>query len=266
MQDILLEIVANKRAEVEKSKKKIPQEQLEQQIALSQCHSLSSALKKSATGIIAEFKRKSPSKGWIHKDANPLDTVPYYEEAGASAISVLTDEKYFGGSLADIKTIGSKISIPILRKDFIVDNYQLYESKAAGADAVLLIASAIKRTDCQEFIQTAHSLKMEVLLEIHQEKELDYYTPECDVIGVNNRCLGSFVTDVKHSFELAKLLPKDAVKISESGIKDAETVIHLKAAGYKGFLIGETFMREAEPAKKLKEFIATIEQSSKSNK
>ncbi len=266
MQDILLEIVANKRAEVEISKKEIPQRVLEKQIAISECRSLSAALKKSETGIIAEFKRKSPSRGWIHKDANPLDTVPYYEEAGASAISVLTDKKYFGGSPADIQTVGSKISIPILRKDFIIDNYQLFEAKAAGADAVLLIASALKKNDCLEFIQTAHFLKMEVLLEIHQENELDYCIPECDVIGVNNRCLGSFVTDVKHSFELARLLPENAVKISESGIKEAETVIHLKEAGYRGFLIGETFMKEPVPAKKLKEFITTIAQLSNYNK
>jgi len=266
MQDILLEIVAKKRAEVERSKKEIPQKKLEHQIAFSQCKSLSTALKKSATGIIAEFKRKSPSREWIHKDANPLEIIPDYEAAGASAISVLTDIKYFGGSLTDIKTIGSKISIPILRKDFIIDNYQIYEAKAAGADAVLLIASALKKSDCRKFIQTAHSLKMEVLLEIHQEKELDYYTPDCDAIGINNRCLGSFVTDVNRSFELAKLLPENAVKISESGIKDAETVIRLKEAGYKGFLLGETFMRETEPAKKLKEFIITIEQLSNGNK
>ena len=238
--------------------------------------SLKQALLSSPTGIIAEFKRKSPSKGWIHEDARPEEVVPAYAAAGAAALSVLTDETYFGGSLEFIRRVRPLVDIPILRKDFIIDPVQLVEARQAGADAALLAE--------------AHRLGLEVLLEIHSEEELDYITPEVDVVGVNNRHLGSFVTDVQTSFDLAPLLtqlplsradrnyfsdrfaekpisappsttPAHATRpvfISESGISRPETVRELRAAGYRGFLMGETFMKNPDPGAALADFIQAL--------
>lgn len=260
MKDILSEIVANKRFEVDFQKRNFDEEMLKDHVDTSvRCHSLRQALTRSKSGIISEFKRRSPSKGWIHQNANPIDVVPFYEKAGASALSILTDEKFFGGSLSDIKSVRNAVGIPILRKDFIIDAYQLYQAKKIGADAVLLIASVLPYEDFLVLMHKAHELNMEVLLEIHSENELKYITSEVDVIGINNRNLGSFVTDVQNSFRLAELLPKDAVLVSESGISDIETVKKLRKKGFKGFLIGETFMRNERPAEKLKEFVQQIE-------
>ena len=260
MKDILAEIVANKRFEVDFQKQNFDEEMLRDHVDTSvPCRSLRQALKNSQSGIISEFKRRSPSKGWIHQGANPLDIVPAYQEAGASALSILTDEKFFGGSLNDIKTVRSRIDIPILRKDFIVDEYQLYQAKKIGADAVLLIASVLKLDEFKFLMQKAHAMNLEVLLEIHSEQELQYISHEVDVVGINNRNLGSFVTDVQNSFRLAELLPKDTVLISESGISNVETIKQLRQKGFRGFLIGETFMKNEHPADKLKEFIADIE-------
>src|SRR5574344_2179064 len=255
MKDILAEIVANKRFEVDFQKQNFDEEMLRDHVDPSvPCRSLRQALRNSQSGIISEFKRRSPSKGWIHQGANPLDIVPAYQEAGASALSILTDEKFFGGSLNDIKTVRSRIDIPILRKDFIVDEYQLYQAKKIGADAVLLIASVLKLDEFKFLMQKAHAMNLEVLLEIHSEQELQYISPEVDVVGINNRNLGSFVTDVQNSFRLAELLPKDTVLISESGISNVETIKQLRQKGFRGFLIGETFMKNEHPADKLKEF------------
>jgi indole-3-glycerol phosphate synthase len=261
MKDILSEIVANKRFEVDFQKQTFDEEMLRDHVDASMpCRSLRLALRNSQSGIISEFKRRSPSKGWIHQGANPIDIVPDYQKAGASALSILTDEKFFGGSLNDIKTVRSRIDIPILRKDFIVDEYQLYQAKQIGADAVLLIASILKFDEYEALLQKAHELNLEVLLEIHNENELQYIVPEVDVIGINNRNLGSFVTDVQNSFHLAELLPKDAVLVSESGISDVKTIKELRTKGFRGFLIGEAFMKAEHPADKLKEFIADIKQ------
>ena len=259
MKDILSEIVANKRFEIDLQQRAIDEDVMKDHLAVLQpCHSLREALQTSSTGIIAEFKRRSPSKGWIKQNARPEDIVPAYEQAGATALSILTDEKFFGGSLADIKAVRQQVKIPILRKDFIVDEYQLYQSKMIGADAILLIAAALQPEVCSQLLQKAHELKMEVLLEIHDESELGYITPDVDVVGVNNRHLGSFFTDVQNSFRLAEQMPQGTLCISESGISETDTVRRLQQIGYKGFLIGETFMKCENPAEKLGQYIQNL--------
>ena len=175
-----------------------------QELSFGKRRSLKQALLASETGIIAEFKRKSPSKGWIHADAFPEEVVPAYAAAGAAALSILTDAQYFGGSLDFIRRVRPLVDIPILRKDFIIDPYQLYQAREAGADAVLLIAACLSREACAALLAEAHRLGLEVLLEVHSPEELDYITPDVDVVGVNNRHLGSFVTDVKTSFKMIK--------------------------------------------------------------
>lgn len=249
--DILETILATKRRELTFGKRR----------------SLKQALLDSPTGIIAEFKRKSPSKGWIHADARPEAVVPAYAAAGAAALSILTDENYFGGSLDYIRQVRPLVDLPILRKDFIIDPYQLYQAAEAGADAVLLIAACLSRADCAALTAEAHRLGLEVLLEIHDAAELDYVSPEVDVVGVNNRHLGSFVTDVQTSFDLAPLLPQPSttptqatgpVFVSESGIGDPETVRKLRAAGFRGFLMGGHFMKNPDPGAALADFIRAI--------
>ena len=249
--DILETILATKRRELTFGKRR----------------SLKQALLDSPTGIIAEFKRKSPSKGWIHADARPEAVVPAYAAAGAAALSILTDESYFGGSLDYIRQVRPLVDLPILRKDFIIDPYQLYQAAEAGADAVLLIAACLSRADCSALTAEAHRLGLEVLLEIHDAAELDYVSPEVDVVGVNNRHLGSFVTDVQTSFGLAPLLSQPSttptqatgpVFVSESGIGDPETVRKLRAAGFRGFLMGEHFMKNPDPGAALADFIQAL--------
>lgn len=224
--------------------------------------SLKKALLASPTGIIAEFKRKSPSRGWIHPDAVPENVVPAYAAAGAAALSILTDESYFGGCLDYIRRVRPFVDIPILRKDFIIDRRQMEEARAAGADAVLLIAACLDRDECADLVDEAHRLGLEVLLEIHDEEELDYITSEVDVVGVNNRHLGTFVTDVETSFSMAPLLRarvgEDRPFISESGISNPLTVRDLRSEGFRGFLMGENFMKRTEPGEALAEFIKAL--------
>jgi len=255
--DILQEIIANKRKEltaaVEDKTCFIPD---------APVHSLRKALSESRTGIIAEFKRKSPSKGWIHPDAVPEEVVPAYAAAGAAALSVLTDADYFGGSLDFIRRVRPLVDIPILRKDFIIDARQLREARGAGADAVLLIAACLSRGECAALLAEAHRLGLEVLLEVHGEEELEYITPEVDVVGVNNRHLGTFVTDVETSFAMAPLLRARVGEgvpfISESGISDPSTVRKLREEGFSGFLMGENFMKRPVPGAALAEFIDAL--------
>ncbi|MBP6140525.1 MAG: indole-3-glycerol phosphate synthase TrpC [Bacteroides sp.] len=259
MKDILSEIIANKRFEVDLQKQSISLEQLQNSLETTvKQRSLKEALKSSSSGIIAEFKRRSPSKGWINRKAQAEDIVPGYANAGASAVSILTDEKFFGGNLKDIKDARPLIDIPILRKDFIVDEYQLYQAKIIGADAVLLIAAALKKEELHALAAKAHELGLEVLLEIHSVEELKYINANMDVIGINNRNLGTFFTDVENSFRLAEQLPSDAVLVSESGISDPATVKRLQKAGFKGFLIGENFMKTDNPELALKSFIEDL--------
>ena len=240
--DILQDIIATKRQELEQ--------------LCARKASLREALLQSETGIIAEFKRKSPSKGWI-KEEGRADIIPLsYQQHGAAALSILTDESYFGGSDAFIRQARqSGVTLPILYKNFVIDEAQLYAAALCGASAVLLIAACLSKAQCKALMDKAHALGLEVLLEMHSEPELEYAELEPDLCGINNRNLGSFVTDVENSFRLAELLPKEAVKVSESGISNPDTVKALREAGFRGFLIGENFMKTDDPGKALAAFI-----------
>lgn len=260
MKDILSEIIANKRFEIDLQKQAVSIEQLQDGITeFSVAYSMKQALASSTSGIIAEFKRRSPSKGWIKEEARPEEIVSDYAATGAAALSILTDEKFFGGSLKDIRIARPLVQIPILRKDFIIDEYQLYQAKIVGADAVLLIAAALEKEKCQKLTEEAHALGLEVLLEIHSVEELSYINEEIDMIGINNRNLGTFFTDVENSFRLAEQLPQDTILVSESGISDPEIVKRLRAAGFQGFLIGEMFMKTPQPGETLRIFLQSIQ-------
>lgn len=245
MQDILEQIIATKREELERMRVKKP--------------SLREALLRSDTGIIAEFKRRSPSKGWI-KEEGRADVIPLsYQQNGAAALSILTDEYYFGGHDDFIRQARkSGVTLPVLYKNFVISEAQLYAAALCGASAVLLIAACLSKAACKQLLDKAHELGLEVLLEMHAESELEYAELEPDLCGINNRNLGSFITDVENSFRLAELLPKDAVKVSESGISNPDTVKALRQAGFNGFLIGENFMKTADPGQALNDFISQI--------
>lgn len=260
MKDILQEIVATKRAEIDRRKRETDLQALYRQAETPRTtrHSLREALRSSSTGIISEFKRRSPSKGWINRDADVQSVVRAYQQAGATALSVLTDTPYFGGTDDDLRAARQTCTLPILRKDFTIDEFQLVESRALGADAVLLIAAALTQEQCLRLAETAHQLELEVLLEIHDQSELDYYSEYIDILGVNNRNLGSFHTDVANSFRLIEQMPQEATPISESGISNPDTVKELRAIGFKGFLIGENFMKTEAPGDSLKSFINAL--------
>ena len=245
MQDILQDIIAHKHQELERMYAKKP--------------SMKEALLDSGTGIIAEFKRRSPSKGWIKEDGR-ADIIPLsYQQNGAAALSILTDKDYFGGHDDFIRTARqSGVNIPILYKNFVIDEMQLYEAALCGASAVLLIAACLTKEQCGRLLKKAHQLGLEVLLEMHSEAELEYAELGPNMCGINNRNLGSFVTDVENSFRLAELLPKEAVKVSESGISNPDTVRALRQVGFKGFLIGENFMKTADPGQALNDFISRL--------
>lgn len=243
--DILQEIIAHKREELALLKAKKP--------------SLRQALLDSPTGIIAEFKRRSPSKGWIKEEGRPEDIPLSYQQHGAAALSILTDEKYFGGHDDFVRIARQRgVTLPVLYKNFVIDEAQLYAAALCGASAVLLIAACLSMQQCSALLAKAHELGLEVLLEMHDERELEYASLGPDLCGINNRHLGSFVTDVETSFRLAERLPKDAVKVSESGISNSDTVKELRAAGFRGFLIGETFMKTPDPGVALNEFISRL--------
>ena len=260
--DILDEITAHKRLEVAALKRDVPlsvlQGRVEAILGLRQ-PSMASAIVTSPSGIIAEFKRKSPSKGWI-KEAGDAAVIPLgYQRNGAAALSILADGKYFGGSPEFIvRARESGVTLPILYKEFVVDEYQLYLARLSGASAVLLIAAELGKEECRQLIGKAHALGLEVLLEMHSEPELEYAELEPDMCGINNRNLGTFVTDVENSFRLAERLPADAVKVSESGIGSPETLVALRQCGFRGFLIGERFMKEPDPGAALGEFITKL--------
>ena len=243
--DILEQIVATKREELQRMRESKP--------------SLRQSLLDSPTGIIAEFKRRSPSRGWIKEEGSAAVIPLSYQKNGAAALSILTDRQYFGGHDRFISEArASGVTLPVLYKNFVVDELQLYEALLCGASAVLLIAACLSLSDCGRLMAKAHELGLEVLLEMHDERELEYAGLKPDLCGINNRHLGSFQTDVATSFRLASLLPEDAVKVSESGISSPETVCRLREAGFRGFLIGETFMREADPGAALRAFLAKL--------
>jgi len=262
MADILEEIIAYKRKEVERYKQELAQDVLESRIDIgSNDHRvmMKEVLATSQTGIIAEFKRKSPSKGWINKEADPGIIAPSYQQNGASALSILADTRFFGGSVQHIRCARArKVTIPILCKNFIIDDYQVYQAKLFGATAILLIAACLEKAECKRLIDKAHELKLEVLLEMHSEEETEYADLGPDMCGINNRNLGTFDTDVQNSFQLVGRLPSDAVKVSESGISDPQTVKQLRDAGFRGFLIGENFMSAPDPGQALASFISRL--------
>lgn len=263
--DILEEIVAYKRREIEEFRLYVPETQLAGMVEKAlriPVPSMREALVASETGIIAEFKRRSPSKGWIHRAADPDVVTKAYEENGASALSILTDQHFFGGydefvrmaRIAGVKT-------PILYKNFIIDEYQLLQARYCGASAVLLIAASLSMDECARLLKMAHSLGMEVLLEMHNDRDIAYAELKPDMYGINNRNLGTFETNVENSFNLIGHLPENACRVSESGIHDAETVKALREAGFHGFLMGENFMKAENPGMALGGFIHQLKTS-----
>lgn len=252
---ILDQIITRKKEEIAFNKGKITLNALmDSEFFAKETFSLKQSVE-SGNGIIAEFKRKSPSKGIINDRVTPIEVVSQYEVFGASGVSILTDTDFFGGSFEDLLSVRSSVNIPILRKDFMVDTFQFYEAKAMGADAVLLIAACLSPMQVQEFTQLAHMLQMEVLLEIHAEEELGHFNSAIDLVGINNRNLKDFKVDLQHSVNLKNLLPKGALSIAESGIYSVEDVKFLKEKGFDGFLMGEYFMKEESPGKAFEAFM-----------
>lgn len=255
--NILDNIIATKKIEVEQKKQLVPVEDLKTfPLYNAACNSLvSQLLLEGATGIIAEFKRKSPSKGVINDNVQIGPVVTAYDTHGASGISILTDENYFGGSNDDIVYARDIVRVPILRKDFVIDEYQLVEAKAIGASVILLIAACLPPERVQELALFAKKLGLEVLLEIHNHDELKHICNEVDIVGVNNRDLKTFTVDVNRSIELSEAIPAEKIKISESGISDVNTIARLKQFGFKGFLIGENFMKYPDPSIAFADFV-----------
>jgi indole-3-glycerol phosphate synthase len=222
------------------------------------CLSLSKNLMaENATGIIAEFKRKSPSKGFIHEGADAAYITAAYTQFGASGLSILTDEEFFGGSTADLLS-GRENDIPILRKDFIIDPYQILAAKAMGADVILLIAACLSPAEVKNLSIYAKNLGLEVLLELHDPQELDHICDEVHMVGINNRNLKTFEVDIDQSLRLAEQIPADKVKVAESGINSTDTIRLFRESGFKGFLIGEMFMKAPDPGDAFRLFIADL--------
>lgn len=262
MSTILDEIVANKRKEIKKLKPLSSIERFSKKGFFWEVTNRSlkqSLLAEGTTGIIAEFKRKSPSKGWFKTKELEVETVvKYYNSKGAAGISVLTDEVYFGGDLDDLIQTKVISDIPVLRKDFMVDEWQIAEAKAFGADVILLIAACLSPAEVKQLATFAKNIGLEVLLEIHNEEELDHICDEVDLVGVNNRNLKTFEVDINTSLQLIKKIPINKPAIAESGISNPQTIVSLKKAGFKGFLIGETFMKEPDPGIAFAEFVTEL--------
>jgi indole-3-glycerol phosphate synthase len=257
---ILDEIIEHKKKEVESCKELTSIDDLKREKYFSRStYSLkSSVLNKTRTGIIAEFKRQSPSKGIINNTANVEDVTQGYANAGASGLSVLTDFNFFGGSIDDLMAARAVNEIPILRKEFIVDPYQVFEAKAFGADAILLIAAVLNANEIETLYSVAKDLSLEVLLEVHDEEELEKIKGHADLIGINNRNLKTFEVDIENSIKLAGMLPQDMPKIAESGISNTAMIKDLKTKGFDGFLIGENFMKTEHPGFAFQEFVKEL--------
>ncbi|MFY7838639.1 MAG: indole-3-glycerol phosphate synthase TrpC [Lacibacter sp.] len=259
--NILDKIIAQKRIEVEERKAKTIIAELKQQplytratLSLKQF-----LLDDTKTGIIAEFKRQSPSKGVINGTADVVEVTSAYKNNGASCLSVLTDEQFFGGSTADL--IKARVNnIPILRKDFIVDEYQIEEAKAMGADVILLIAACLTTAEVKRLAAYAKQLGLEVLLELHDEEELQHICDETEIVGINNRNLKTFEVDIERSLRMAKQIPDTKIKVAESGISSVENIQLFKANGFRGFLIGENFMKEENPGKAFAAFVQQLKE------
>jgi len=262
--NILDKIIAHKKNEVAEAREKKSEDELRQQELFKRTtFSLGEfLLDENKTGIIAEFKRKSPSKGIINDKADVLDVTTAYTKYGASCLSILTDEHFFGGSSADIARARVN-NIPILRKDFMIDEYQILEARAMGADVILLIAACLSPERVKELAVYAKSLQLEVLLEIHTEEELQHICDETAIVGVNNRDLKTFTVDIHRSIELSKKIPGDKIKIAESGIHDIETICTLRDAGFRGFLIGENFMKQPDPTIAFADFVQRLKAKEK---
>ena len=258
--NILDKITADKRKEVDLKKSLISVKQLEESFLFErQTISLTERLKNSASGIIAEHKRRSPSKATINQDLNVQDVAKGYENSGVCGMSVLTDGKYFGGSLDDLILARASSNLPLLRKEFIIDQYQIIEAKAYGADVILLIAAILSKEEIKQFSTLAKQLNLDVLLEVHNEEELHKsIMPSIDMLGVNNRNLKTFEVSLDTSKTLSEIIPDDFVKVSESGISTVEAIKDLKQFGYKGFLIGENFMKTDNPGESAKVFIEEL--------
>ncbi|MEO5788069.1 indole-3-glycerol phosphate synthase TrpC [Gelidibacter sp.] len=259
--NILDHIVADKRKEVDLRRSLIPTSQLEQSVLFERdTVSLTERLRNSTSGIIAEHKRRSQSKSVINQNLNVFDVAQGYENAGVCGMSVLTDAKYFGGSLDDLLLARASCQLPLLRKEFIIHPYQILEAKAYGADVILLIASILSKVEIKQFSELAKGLNLEVLLEIHNEDELNKSVmPSLDMIGVNNRNLKTFEVSLETSKHLSSLIPNDFLKISESGISNIEAIKALKPYGYRGFLIGENFMKTDNAGESARTFIKELQ-------
>lgn len=266
--DILETIVANKHLEVARQKEAVPLDlllNLGSRRLSRPVISMRQALEQSESGIIAEFKRRSPSKGWLYPNAKVADVVSAYERGGASACSILTDSDFFGGSFTDLQHARSLVKLPLLRKDFIIDEYQLYQARVMGADAVLLIAACLTKQACENLAFIAHQLELEVLLEVHDERELSHLNEHIDMLGVNNRNLGTFHTDVENSYRMIERMKSETgerntapLLVSESGLSSVRMVEELRSVGFRGFLMGETFMKTENPGETLMHFIKEL--------
>jgi len=259
--DILEKIVQHKKSEVAQKKllfstTKLEKSQFFDRQPLSFRDFLTASDK---SGIIAEFKRKSPSKGIINAQVLPEEVGIGYEEAGVSAISVLTDTTFFGGENRDLTAIRNFVNVPILRKDFIIDEYQILEAKAIGADVILLIAACLEKQQLSQLAKFAKSLDMSILTEVHSAEELDKVASETDAIGVNNRNLKTFEVNIENSIQLSSLISDKFVKISESGISQSSTVKELQKFGFQGFLMGENFMKTSNPTETCQNFIQELQ-------
>jgi indole-3-glycerol phosphate synthase len=254
--NILDKIILQKRIQVEQQKKDYPIENFSNAENFSRkCFSLIENLQNgNTTGIIAEFKRKSPSKGFINKHADVLEVTKAYTNAGAAALSIITDYEFFGGLTIDL-IAARENNIPILRKDFIVDEYQIAEAKAIGADVILLIAACLSVAEVKSLAAYATSIGLEVLLELHDETELNHICDDTVLVGINNRNLKDFKVDINAALAMAKLLPDNKVKIAESGISNVKTIKIFSDAGYKGYLIGENFMKKDNPGVAFSNFV-----------
>jgi indole-3-glycerol phosphate synthase len=261
--NILDKIVADKLKEVALKKEVAPISQLENtHLFKRETISLANQLRLSDTGIIAEHKRRSPSKSVINQNTNVQDVALGYEEAGVCGMSVLTDGKYFGGSLSDLLLARAVVKMPLLRKEFIIDEYQIIEAKAYGADVILLIAAILERHEIKQLSELAKSLNLDVLLEVHNEHELQKsIMPSLDMLGVNNRDLKTFNVSLEKSKILSSMIPNDFVKVSESGISSIAAIKELQTFGYQGFLIGENFMKTEDPGASAIKFIQQLKQS-----
>lgn len=256
--NILDQIIARKKEEISFSKSHVSLEDLKNSAFFERkTFSLKETLVQKSR-IIAEFKRKSPSKGIINDQSDVLEVAKNYEKYGASGISVLTDSDFFGGNFDDILKIRNEIKIPILRKDFMVDEYQFYEAKSIGADVILLIAACLSPVQVQEFTEFSHELGLEVLLEIHTEEELKHFNENIDLVGINNRNLKDFKVDLQHSVDLKNLLPAGTLSVAESGIYSSDDFKFLTNKGFDGFLMGEYFMKNENPGKKFEEFVSNL--------